>query len=88
MLSPGVEESSLASRSRACVEPASSLRRAMPSRLDVEAPVGVEPVMTIRRVEASSRDVEGQNRGVEHDIEPIESRRCRASVEPEGPVRA
>ena len=46
----------------------------MPSRLDVEAPVGVEPVMTIRRVEASSRDVEGQNRGVEHDIEPIDYR--------------
>jgi len=37
----------------------------MPSRLDVEAPMGVEPVTMIRRVEASSLDVEGQNRGVE-----------------------
>ena len=43
-----------------CVEE-SSLRRAMLSRLDVEAPVGVEPVTTIRCVEASSRNVEGQN---------------------------
>ena len=42
----------------ACVEE-SSLRRAMPSRLDVEPPMGVEPVTTLRRIEASSLDVEG-----------------------------
>ena len=33
----------------------------MPSRLDVEPPMGVEPVTTLRRIEASSLDVEGQN---------------------------
>ena len=48
-LSPGVEESSL------CVEE-SSLHRALPSRLLL----GVEPVTMLRRVEASSRDVEGK----------------------------
>ena len=60
----------------------------MPSRLDVEAPVGVEPVMMLRRIEASSRDVEGKSRGVEPDIEPIESRRCRAQRRARGPCKS
>ena len=65
-LSPGIEESSLTSRSRAYIEPTSSAAYIEPaSSLDVEAPMGVKPVTMLRRIEASSLDVEVQHRGVE-----------------------